>query len=220
MGSLSRARGKSFTAFGTGSSSASVSTVSSDRTSVRGCSRPVEGARTGSVGASGGDGGSGNLVGSASSQSGGSRESTGLFSAASFARDARSLSSRLSLRLPVEYMTGSSSREGDCVRGGWILEEALCDAIDLRRLDSADSARWDVAERVTERRGELSGLEATSNDERGEVEEPFSDWAAVEIAATKLENISAPPRGQSPKMDPIDKQSSLLPPLLLPCSRS
>ena len=113
MGSLSRARGKSSTGFGTGSSSIPVSTVSSTCTGIRGCSGLVEGAGTGS---GGGDGGSGILVGSASSRSGGSSGSTGLFSAASFARDARSLSSRLSLRLPVEFMTGSSSREGDCVR--------------------------------------------------------------------------------------------------------
>jgi len=62
----------------------------------------------------------------------------------------------------------------------------------LRRLDIADSARWDVAERAIERRGEPSGLEAMSIDERGVLEGTFSDWAAVEIAATKLENMSAP----------------------------
>ena len=118
MGPLSRARGKSSTGFCTDAASILVSTISSARTGVRSCSSSVEGARTGSGGSGGGDGGSGILVGSASSRSGGSGGSTDLFSAASFARDARSLSSRLSLRLPVEFMTGSSSREGDCVRGG------------------------------------------------------------------------------------------------------
>lgn len=73
-----------------------------------------------------------------------------------------------------------------------MFEEALCDAIDLRRPNSADSASWDGAGRVVGRRGDPSGLEVRSIDERGVLEEPFSDWAAVEIAATKLENISAP----------------------------
>ena len=175
MGSLSRARGKSSTDFGSGSSSGPVSTISSACTGVRCCSDSVKGARTGSVGSRGGDGGSGILIGSTSSRSGGSGDSTCLSSTASFARDARSLSSRLNLRRPVEFMTGSSSREGDCVGGEGTFEEALCDTIDLRRLDSADSASWDVAERAIERRGEPSALEGTSIDERGVLEEPFSD---------------------------------------------
>src|SRR5258706_2183294 len=113
MGSLSRGRGKSSTGFSTGSSTAVAPTLSSACTGVRSCSGKFGGGRTDAAGSGGGDGGSWILVGSTSSQSGGSRVSTDLFSAASFARDARSLSSRLSLRLPVEYITGSSSREGD-----------------------------------------------------------------------------------------------------------
>lgn len=117
MGSLSCARGKSSTGFSTGCSTAAVSTPSSACSGVRGCSGIGEGARTGSASPGVGDGGSGMFVGSTTSWRGGSGGSTDLSSAASFARDARSLSSRLSLRLPVEYDTGSSSREGDCVRG-------------------------------------------------------------------------------------------------------
>lgn len=71
----------------------------------------------------------------------------------------------------------------------------------MRRLDIADSASWDVAERPIDRRGEPSGLEGKSIDERGVLEGEISDCVAVEIAATKLENISTQPPALSKSKD-------------------
>lgn len=81
----------------------------------------------------------------------------------------------------------------------------------MRRLDIADSASWDVAERPIDRRGEPSGLEGKSIDERGVLEGEFSDCVAVEIAATKLENISAQPPALSKSKDIYKYKGASLP---------